>query len=300
MKRSDIFLVILMCLFWGTDYVITKIALEHFSPIFFSSLRFFIVALFTLPFCRRRPPFFKTLFIVSFILVVLAYGFGDIGIKMNSSIGVSNIIIQSNVIVGIIAACIFLKEKLTIRHIIGIIVAFSGMIIVVIGNTVLGVESNGSFILDRKNLISIGFLLMTVFAWPIYTIVSKKLEEKIDAKEIIAWTAIIGAIQGLLVSLIFETGQIKSLITMDWQLSFYVLYAGTAGILVPHLVWHHLIHRYDVSKVTSFSLLIPIITAIEGVVLLGETLNHTIIIGSVVVLYGLYLTNFSKKKNISL
>ncbi len=283
-----------MCLTWSTDYIISKDALEHFSPIFFTALRFLVVSLCYIPIWKNIKTFFKELFFLSFILVVFAYGFGDIGIKLNSSVTVSNVVIQFNVVVGVIFASIFLKEKLTKNNIIGASIAFLGMILVVISNTTNA--HAGASSLNTNNLYSIFFLLFTTCAWPVYTIWSKKLEGKITSDEIIGFTALIGSIQAFIVSYFFETNQIQSLQTMDLKLFFYVVYAGILGIVIPHKIWHRLIHHYSVNKVVCFSLLIPVISAVESILYFHEKIKLMIIIGGCFVLLGLYINNLSSQK----
>jgi O-acetylserine/cysteine efflux transporter len=291
MKLKDIFLALIMCLTWSTDYIISKEALEHFSPIFFTALRFAVVSLFYIKIYKNIKKFFKELFFLSFILVVLAYGFGDIGIQLNNSITVANVIIQFNVIVGVLFASIFLKEKLTKNNIIGGLIAFFGMLLVVISNTTNSEEN--MLLVNKNNLYSIVFLLFTTCSWPIYTIWSKKISEKITSEEIIGFTALIGSAQAFLISYFFEKNQIQSLQTIDIKLFSYILYAGAFGIVIPHKIWHHLIHHYSVNKVVCFSLLIPVISAIESILYFHEQIKLMIIFGGCFVLLGLYINNIN-------
>ncbi len=280
-----------MCITWSTDYIISKEALEHFSPIFFTALRFSIVSLFYIPIYKNIGKFFKELFFLSFVLVVFAYGFGDIGIQLNSSVTVSNVIIQFNVVVGVVFAAIFLKEKLTRNNIIGGLIAFFGMLLVVFSNTT-NAEAN-MLSVNTNNLYSIFFLLFTTCAWPVYTIWSKKLYGKVTSEEIIGYTALIGCVQAFVVSYFFEKNQLHSLQTIDLRLILYIVYAGIFGIVVPHKIWHHLIHHYSVNKVVCFSLLIPVISAVESILYFHEHIKLMIVVGGCFVLLGLYINNIN-------
>ena len=282
-----------MCITWSTDYIITKEALEHFSPIFFTALRFLVVSLFYIQIYRNIAKFFKELFWLSFILVVFAYGFGDIGIQLNNSVTVANVIIQFNVIIGVLFAAIFLKEKLTTNNVIGGSLAFFGMLLVVLSNTT-NTEVN-MLSINKNNLYSVFFLLFTTCSWPVYTIWSKRLHGKVTSEEIIGFTALIGSAQAFIVSYFFEKNQLQSLQTMDLKLILYIAYAGIFGIIIPHKIWHHLIHHYSVNKVVCFSLLIPVISAIESILYFGEQIKLMIIIGGCFALCGLYINNMQKR-----
>lgn len=295
MKLFDLFLVSVMCIFWATDYIVTKGALEHIKPIFLSVLRFGVVAACMLPFCRRIPPHFGSIFILSFVLVVLTYGFGDIGINLNSSVTVANLIIETNVIISVVFAAIFLKERLTRKAIFGIAAAFCGVVFVILGN---GFDIlNGELISNKNNILSFGALLFTIMSWPVYAIWSKKLEDNISTVEIIAWTGFIGSIQGLFVSVIFETGQMESLKSLDLSLIGLILYAGIGGIIVPHKILHYLIRSHSVGKTMVFSLLVPVICAVESFFVFDDKLGIVVVFGGLLVLYGVYLSNFSGKSD---
>nr|WP_148301726.1 EamA family transporter [Sneathiella glossodoripedis] len=45
-------LALLVNLIWGFSFVAAKVAMEHYSPLLFTSLRFVLVALFLMPYLR--------------------------------------------------------------------------------------------------------------------------------------------------------------------------------------------------------------------------------------------------------
>lgn len=275
MKLRDLFLAILMCLTWSSDFIVTKKALEHFDPIFFSSLRFILVGLMLMPFLKNFPQkkFIKTLMIISFPLVVLTYGFIDIAIELNDSVATVNIIGEFQIITCLLAAYIFLKEKLSKIQIAGIIVAFIGVIVVILGNSFshpldlfynIGSSMDLNNYFNANNTLSLFFLMISVFSYPVYLIMSKKLEHTLDSKQIIVWTGIFGGLMGLIASLVFERNQVVSLQTADLKNYLYIFYTALFGVLIPHLILHYLIKTYDILKVSIFTLFIPIFTALNA------------------------------------
>lgn len=299
MKKIDLFLAILMCVTWSSDYIVTKKALEIFPPIFFSSLRFFIVGLIIAPKLKRIPPKIFTLFLISVPLVVLVYGAIDIAIKMNTSITATNIIVEFHVITSILAAYFFLKETITKRQIYGIFVAFLGVLIVIVSNTINNpVDFVKNFFrvndailyFNKNNIISLIFLFISVFSWPIYAIFSKKLtSQDVKESEIIGWTAIFGSLFGLIISFIFEKNQIQSIQGVNFLELLSFPYAALFGVLIPHLILHYLIKFYDVSNVSIFSLLVPFFTSIGGFIFFEESFNMTLLFGGFLLIYGIYI-----------
>lgn len=308
MKIKDLFLGLLMCISWSSDYIFTKHALEIFSPIFFSSIRFFLVGVMILPTVKRFPPRIWTLILISFPLVVLVFGAIDIGIKLNSSLTVTSIVFQFHIVTSIVAAYFFLKETLTKKQIIGIIVAFLGFVLVVVSNSVsnpleifknLFSKNNLELYFNKNNILSLMFLGVAVFCWPIYAISSKKLARAgVYEKEIIGWTALFGSFFGIITSFIFEKNQISSVKMASFVDLSYFFYAAFFGVLLPHLILHYLIRFYDVSKASIFSFLVPLFTAIGGVFFFHEKINAILVCGGILLIFGVYITQFSSKKNL--
>lgn len=307
MKLRDLFLAILMCLTWSSDFIVTKKALEHFDPIFFSSLRFVLVGIMLAPFLKDFPrKHIKILFIISFPLVVLTYAFIDVAIELNDSVATVNIIAEFKIITCLLAAFIFLKEKISYTQIIGICVAFIGVSIVILGNSFAQplevIENISSSQLkthfNKNNTLSVIFVLISTLAYPVYLIMSKKIEHEIDKKQIVAWTAIFGGIMGIIVSLFFENNQLSSLQGAGIKNYFFLFYAAFGGVLIPHLILHHLIKHYDVLKISIFSLFIPVFTALNAAFFLKEQITFVMIIGGVVLIIGSYIADILGRKNI--
>lgn len=308
MNKIGIFLGTLMCLFWSLDYILTKKALELFSPIFFSSIRFFIVWVCLIPFLRRIPPKFITLIWLSFPLVVLFYAGIDIAINLNSSITAVNTFAQLQIITAIIAASIFLKEKITKKQIIGMIISFIGVVIVIISNSTKNENLFGNIIdnkneivivnsiwlyFDKNNIKSFIILLIAIFSWPIYTTYSKKLtNDGVKEHEIIGWTALFGSLFGLITSFIFEENQINSIKQAGLINYSYFLYTSIFGVLIPHILFHYLVKISNVSKVSIIFLLTPFLTALGEIFFFKKEITLIFSIGGIILLLGILMSQY--------
>lgn len=295
MKLLDMLLALIMCLSYATDYIVSKETLEFIPPIMLSALRFGIVALCTLPFCKRIPSYLGSLFLLSFAVSVLTYGFADIGIHLNSSATVANLIMECNIVLSIIFASFFLNEKVSKKTIIGTIIAFFGVALIVIGNSISFKLTGYEF--NKNNILSILALSVAVCAWPVYTISAKKLEKELSTVEIIAWTALIGSLQSLLISVIFEYENIKAISGLDTKNIILIIYTGIGGVIIPHKIFHYLIRNYDVTRVSSISLFVPLFVAVGSFFVFHERLGAPIFIGGLFITIGVYFTNSSVSKN---
>jgi drug/metabolite transporter (DMT)-like permease len=72
MKTLDFLSILIMCLLWGLDFIFAKQALEVLNPLFFTSIRFFIVGFALFPFIKKQiPAHLKELFFAGIMMVVV-------------------------------------------------------------------------------------------------------------------------------------------------------------------------------------------------------------------------------------
>ena len=73
-----------------------------------------------------------------------------------------------------------------------------------------------------------------------------------------------------------------------------VIALGAAGTGIAYLLYYYLMNTLGAVRAAGVTLLVPVTAVFWGVVLLHETLTLTIIIGMVVILMGIVLTNFRR------
>ena len=128
MNLKDTFLATLVPIFLGFGFVIAKPAMEYFPPMLLMGLRFFFAASILIWWFPIPRGFLKKIFIVSFIANTLQYGITYTGLSMIDA-SAAVLLVQMEVIFGVIFAYFMLKEKPTVRSLIGISIAFIGIYI---------------------------------------------------------------------------------------------------------------------------------------------------------------------------
>ena len=128
MTFKDTLIASLVPIFLGFGFVIAKPAMEHFPPILLMGLRFTFAAsilIWWFPFPRG---YLKQIFIASFIANTLQYSITYSGLDLIDA-SAAVLLVQTEVPFGVIFAYFMLKEKPTIRALIGIAIAFVGVYI---------------------------------------------------------------------------------------------------------------------------------------------------------------------------
>jgi drug/metabolite transporter (DMT)-like permease len=71
-----------------------------------------------------------------------------------------------------------------------------------------------------------------------------------------------------------------------------ILYLGIVASGIAYLLWNYALSRMDASRASTFLFLMPVITTLIGWLYMGEVITAQFIIGTVLVLAGIYLAGF--------
>jgi O-acetylserine/cysteine efflux transporter len=274
MRVQDIALALLAMLLWGLNFAVAKLALAEFPPILLTALRFTLVAVVLLPFCRRPAAIWPVL------LLALTLGFLHFPMVFSGlarlDASTSAIVLQLQVPLGVLMAAILLGERVTWRQGLGMLIAFAGVTFIA-----------GAPRLEA-NRIGLFFLLTAATAWGLSTIQLKKLGP-IDPFTLNGWLGLFIAIELLCVSRALEGSPIPFLLASSWRGWVGILYTGLVSTVVAFGLWSRLVATYSVSQTMPFMLLIPLFAIMGGIVLNGDRLTSDIVLGGVMTILGVGL-----------
>ena len=128
MNAKDLFIALFVPLSWGLGFVAAKAGLGHFPPLLLMSLRFFISSILIVWFLPIPKEYLLKIFYISLVSATLQYGLTFSGLKILDT-STAALLVQTEVVFGIITAAIFLKEIPTKKQLLGIVIACSGTII---------------------------------------------------------------------------------------------------------------------------------------------------------------------------
>ena len=281
-------LVLAMCI-WGGTFVPARVLSQEFSAITISFYRFLISSIFLLLVLVYRGEHrlkwsAKNIVTMSVLGLtgVFAYNvFFFLGLQTVAA-GKSSVIISMNPAVTAIFATIFLKEVMTWKKLLGVILALFG-VITVIGQGDFSSLFHGGF--------SIGeiFLLGSVTSWVIYTIVGKIILKEFTSLQATTWAFVFGTL------FIFPFAYFEGALKFNSQASFlhwtYLLYLGVFGSAVAFLWFYDGVKVIGAAKAASFINISPIVGVLSGVLLLGEKINLSLLVGGTIVAIGVVLIN---------
>lgn len=281
MKKSAIFLLITV-FFWGTSFIFVKVGLEEIPPVTLALLRFAIaVPILFLLMRRSGVPLvgdneWGPLLFLGLTGITLYHLFQNVGMGYTSA-SESSVIIASNPVFIALFSRILLGEKLSKVKATGILIAFSGVVLVVLRDGIAFERS--SFLGD---LICLG----SVFSWVAYSLYTKKRLLRSSAIEITAYSSLFGMMFLAPVALATE-GIVIPVSPLSW-LSLIML--GVFSSAVGYLLWNRALSDIAASEAGSYLFLIPVIASVFAFVFLGERLDGLFFAGSALVILGLVLS----------
>ena len=128
MNLKDTLIASLVPIFLGFGFVIAKPAMEYLPPFLLMGLRFTFVALLLIWWFPIPKSYLKKIFFASLIANTLQYSITYTGLSLIDA-SAAVLLVQTEVPFGVVFAYFMLKEKPTVRSLIGISIAFVGVYI---------------------------------------------------------------------------------------------------------------------------------------------------------------------------
>jgi O-acetylserine/cysteine efflux transporter len=273
MRPLHLAAAVLVAAIWGANFVAAKLGMQHLPPLLITGLRFSVVAILLTPFVPIPRDKLKAVFWVSTTLGTIHFGLLFIGLAQGLQASTASIIVQLGVPFACVLGTIFLGDRLGWYRSSAMMVCFLGAMLLA----------------GSPNIIQhpLGFWLSIggSFFWAVGNIQIKKLGE-INSLSLVAWTAMFCAPQILLLSAIFETGQIEAIRTAPLWVWSTVAYSACVSSMVAYSLWYWLMARYPMSQIAPFNLLSPVFGVLAGVLMLGETLTWHMLVGGAITMAG--------------
>ena len=284
MNFKDTLLASLVPIFLGFGFVIAKPAMEYFPPFLLMGLRFTFAASILIWWFPIPKKFLKKIFIASLIANTLQYSLTYTGLSfIDASAAV--LLVQTEVPFGVLFAYFMLKEKPTLRSIIGITIAFIGVFIL-----------TGSPNLDGK-FVGIALVVIGSGVWSFGQVLIKPLSKQINPLALVAWLAIFSGPILISLSAIFDGNTInyfKSANLNSWMIAIYL---GFIMQPITYGCFYYVIKNNPIYKVLPIVTMgIPLTGLLAAIFLLGEKPTEELFIGGAIIIIGVLLIVFTKPK----
>ena len=278
------------CFFWAISFIATKVAVESVPPFTLVTLRLLISSgCFIIWFIvRGSMPKYEgsqwlgRLFILSLFGTGLHYSIQTIGLKYTTASNASIYSVTGPLTILVIAI-LFLGEKLTFKKAAGLIIAIAGVIIV------MGIRTLASF--DVKGHMAGDLLVFaSIFMWGVFTVLGKSMTNRMNALELTAIVTLIGSVFMIPFGLFEVRANSFSILSISREAWLAIAFLGVTCSFLATLLYFKALAQTESQKVGVYLYTIPPMTYIAASFYLGEKIGPNLIIGSIFVLAGVYLT----------
>ena len=284
MNIKDTLVASLVPIFLGFGFVIAKPAFESFPPILLMGIRFTFAASLLIWWFPIPRGYLKKIFIASLIANTLQYSITYSGLNyIDASAAV--LLVQTEVPFGVIFAYFMLKEKPTIRALIGIGVAFLGVYIL-----------TGSPNLDGK-FFGIALTILGSAIWALGQVMVKPLSKKINPLALVAWLAFFSGPILIFSSAVIDGNTINYLVEASFDHWIIAIYIGFIMQPITYGCFYFVLKNNPLYKVLPIVTMgIPPTGLLAAVFLLGEKPTSELFIGGAIIIIGVIMIVFTKTK----
>ena len=270
---------------WGSQYVISKIALRTVPPVTLLALRYLVSvpALFIVLRLRHALTPIKKgdwpiLFAIGFTGYFASFCLQMLGINRLTG-SVSSLLGAMNPIFIPILAAFFLHERITPAKIACVALSMAGVVVIVgVDGTV---DASGALL-----------MLASVFLWSTASIIIRRVSGRYDPMQI-ALIAILCALPFTGGWSLIELQSAPCSFTLESMLA--VLYMGVLGTAVTHSLWNYSLRVMDASFCSMFYPMQPLVSSILGVLFLHEAITPGFVIGALMICCGIVAAVISAK-----
>lgn len=296
--KKYFFLIIgLAIVFWAFAFPFIKIGLQELSPINLTIMRLLVCCIiFLILYAIKTEKFTKLhkkdilpIFLLGF-LGVIVYHLGLNYGEQYISASAASLIIATIPIFVVIFATIFLKEKITLKIVVGVIISLFGVVIISIAGKP---EAN----LDIKYISGAITVLIAALAGAGYTIAGKKMLQRYSALSLTVYAFLLGSLG--LIPLVRPSllEEVSSMSITGWGA---VLFLGLFPTAIAYVLWYIVLEIKTASELSVYVYFIPVLATIISYILFRESITWLFIFGGAMVIIGLLIVNRRNSKTNSI
>ena len=279
-------LIFIVLLFFASNSILARMAIftQNIDAFSFTFLRI-ISAMFVLLFIyfyknKKIKIDFRNNYISGFMFFLYAICFSYSYINMAAGIG--TLILFAVVQLTMIILALFLNEKLTLNKIIGITIAFGGLI----------------YLLYPKDDFTISYfhaflMFLSAIGWAIFSVLAKKSNNAtLNATDSFVKAFIFTIFFAIFYLFFFENS-----LKIDFPTFIIAITSGSLTTAFGVFIWYSILPNIEIMTASIIQLIVPIIAIILSIVFLNETFTFELFISTIIILLGIFIALYKKRKN---
>ena len=292
MKKEYVYAMISILL-WSTTSTITKLLLKNLDSmqILLISSLFAFIFLFIVNLFKGYLKEIKNYTIKDYVEIVILGTLGTFLYNLFLYLGINTLQASQAFILNylwpimiVIFACLILKEKLTKRKIIAVLLSFIGVILVTSNGDILNIEIN--------SIVGMIYCILAAVAYGLFSVLNKKKNYNNYVSMMLFYftSFCISLIYSLITKKIFIP-ELNQLLGLLWRGIFTCAIAFTS--------WAIALKEGDTTKISNMAYITPFLSLIWTSVILKENIKISSILGLIIIIMGIFIqmNNKNSKKD---
>ncbi|MBM7616136.1 EamA family transporter [Alkaliphilus hydrothermalis] len=290
-EQKNILAFLCVCIVWGSTYLAIRIGVSAFPPALFAGFRFLLAGLAMITYAKLKGLDFPNRLdvrrhsIVGLFLLVGGNGLVVLASQWVHS-GITSLIVASMpIFMALIELCLPGSSKISSRAWLGLILGFSGVVLLV-------ATSSGTGAIDV-----IGALLLvcaTIF-WSGGSVYSKQFKATGSIVTHIGIQMLAGGIVLTLIGLFLGEA---SRVNLSLRGVGAILYLAVFGSILAYSCYVYILMRWPAAKAGTYAYVNPLVAIFLGFLVLDEPVSIEVILCTGIILTGVFLVQTAKMKTL--
>ena len=278
-----------MCLIWSSTWIMIKLGLRGAPPMTAVAVRYMIAAMvifFIISLRRIRLPLNRNFLYLGLFLGVFQTGIPYVLVYWGEqyiSSGLAAILFATMPICVAVFARVMLRDPLTLRKIVGILVSFAGVWIIFSDSLNFG---------GTNAIMGMTACLASAVLASLSSVVVKKYACSYDPFATLLLPFTLGSLLVWCAAIPMERSNPVTYDAFTW---FTILYLAIMGSVTAFAIYFWIIKRIDVTVLSYQTFIIPVLAVLIGWLFLDEIVTIRVIAGSASILGGIALATFRSK-----
>lgn len=281
---------------WGGTFIAGHALMETLPPVVAATARFGVAALLLIAWAYKTegglPKLSAQQLLVTFALGatgVFLYNLCFFAALSLLPAGRTALLVSLNPIMTALMLGLLFGERLGLIRWMGITLAFIGAAIIVTRGDLSAATYDLSSAFGQGEV----YMICAVISWAAYTIIGRYALKGLSAIAATTYAAMWGLLL-LIITLLFDPPQID-IHKLSWLSAGAVIYLGAFGTVICFVWYYQGVKAIGPSRTAIFNNLVPVFGVLLAMLLLGEPLLISMVIGGALVVAGVTLTNRSTR-----
>ena len=292
-KKYFFIIIGMPIVFWALVFPFIKIALEELSPVNLTIMRLLVVCIVFLILLIVKPNKFSKIqkkdiipiFLVGFLGIIL-YHFGLNYGEQYISASAASVIIATIPIFVVILAAIFLKEKITLKIVLGVLLSLVGVV-------VISTVGKSDDLFEIRYVSGALAVILAAVLGAGYTVAGKKMLQRYSALSLTVYVCLLGSL-GLIPFIsnsLFE--EVAAMSLTGWSV---VIFLGVFPTVIGYVLWYVALEIKSASEISVYLYFVPVLSTIISYILFRDEITWLFVFGGALVILGLHVVNKQSSK----